>query len=86
LLETVYAAFDDIAKRRRIFKVETVGDCYVAVCGIPDARKNHALLMCRFARDCLHAMRKLVVEMSDTLGPDTLELKLRIGLHSGEFN
>jgi hypothetical protein len=28
LLETVYRAFDAIAKRRRVFKVETVGDCY----------------------------------------------------------
>jgi len=25
LLETIYAAFDGIAKRRRIYKVETVG-------------------------------------------------------------
>jgi hypothetical protein len=30
LLETVYRAFDMIAKRRRVFKVETVGDCYVS--------------------------------------------------------
>ena len=30
LLETVYRHFDDIAKRRGIFKVETVGDCYVS--------------------------------------------------------
>jgi Adenylate and Guanylate cyclase catalytic domain len=29
LLETVYHAFDEIAHRRRIFKVETIGDCYV---------------------------------------------------------
>jgi len=28
LLETVYNAFDDIATARRVFKVETVGDCY----------------------------------------------------------
>jgi hypothetical protein len=28
LLETVYHAFDEIAKRR-VFKVETIGDCYV---------------------------------------------------------
>ncbi len=28
LLETVYRAFDLIAKRRRVFKVETIGDCY----------------------------------------------------------
>jgi len=25
LLETIYGAFDDIAKQRRVFKVETVG-------------------------------------------------------------
>ena len=35
LLETLFHAFDEIANRRRVFKVETVGDCYVAVCGLP---------------------------------------------------
>lgn len=30
MLETVYGAFDEIARRRNIFKVETVGDCYVS--------------------------------------------------------
>ena len=29
-LETLYQAFDKIAVRRKIFKVETIGDCYVA--------------------------------------------------------
>jgi hypothetical protein len=33
LLENIYQAFDEIARRRRVFKVETIGDCYVAVCG-----------------------------------------------------
>lgn len=33
LLEVLYNAFDRIGQRRRIFKVETVGDCYVASCG-----------------------------------------------------
>ena len=35
LLETLYHAFDELAKKRRVFKVETVGDCYVAVTGLP---------------------------------------------------
>lgn len=30
LLETIYGAFDEIARRKGIFKVETVGDCYVS--------------------------------------------------------
>jgi Adenylate and Guanylate cyclase catalytic domain len=53
LLETIYCAFDRIAKRRRVFKVETVGDCYVAVTGLPEARKDHAVVMARFAHECL---------------------------------
>jgi Adenylate and Guanylate cyclase catalytic domain len=35
LLETLYGSLDRIAKARGIFKVETVGDCYVAVSGLP---------------------------------------------------
>ena len=29
LLESVYSAFDRQAKRLKVFKVETIGDCYV---------------------------------------------------------
>ena len=47
LLETIYASFDKIAVKRGIFKVETIGDCYVAVCGVPNPRKDHALNMSR---------------------------------------
>ena len=35
LLETIYGAFDDIARAEKVFKVETVGDCYVACAGLP---------------------------------------------------
>jgi len=83
LLETIYRAFDKIAKRRRVFKVEVVGDCYVAVCGLPNARKDHFTVMCRFAQDCLSAMQIYSKELEVSLGPDTGELALRVGLHSG---
>ncbi|CAB9526247.1 Receptor-type guanylate cyclase gcy [Seminavis robusta] len=49
LLENLYGAFDAVAKRRKVFKVETIGDCYVAVTGIPEPQKNHASIMARFA-------------------------------------
>jgi len=83
LLETIYHAFDEIAKQRRVFKVETVGDCYVAVAGLPDRRRDHAVVMGRFAHSCISKFSSLVKQMESTLGPDTSELGLRVGLHSG---
>lgn len=83
MLETLYAAFDAIAKMRRIFKVETIGDCYVAVSGLPEPRADHAMIMSKFANDIMAKMRTLTRELEATLGPDTGDLVLRIGLHSG---
>lgn len=84
LLEIVYHSFDTIAKRRRVFKVETVGDCYVAVTGLPEPRKDHAVVMARFAHDCLNRFSQLTRALETTLGPDTGDIGLRIGLHSGQ--
>jgi Adenylate and Guanylate cyclase catalytic domain len=83
LLETIYHSLDQIANRRHVFKIETVGDCYVAVCGLPEPNEEHAIVMARFARDCLHKFNVLVKKLVVELGPDTEELKIRIGLHSG---
>ena len=56
---------------------------YVAVCGLPDPREDHALVMCRFARECVHKMNNLTKKLELVLGPDTGDLRIRIGLHSG---
>ena len=52
LLETLYGQFDKIARKLKVFKVETIGDCYVACCGLPDPQPDHAVIMARFARAC----------------------------------
>lgn len=83
LLETIYHEFDAIAKKRRVFKVEVVGDCYVAVCGLPDPREDHAVVMARFAHECLRRMLDLTRQLEIQLGPETTDLGLRVGLHSG---
>jgi len=83
LLETIYDAFDNIAKRRGVFKVETIGDCYVAVTGLPNPTKDHALVMTNFARRCMQRMSGIVFELEVLLGPGTGDLGMRFGLHSG---
>ncbi|CAB9526669.1 Receptor-type guanylate cyclase gcy [Seminavis robusta] len=83
LLETIYQNFDFLAKQYGIFKIETIGDCYVAVCGLPEPRADHAVAMSRFSIACLQKMKGLVSELEVTLGPDTGDLTIRTGLHSG---
>jgi class 3 adenylate cyclase len=43
LLENLYHAFDEVGRKLGIFKVETIGDSYVAVAGLPSPREDHAL-------------------------------------------
>jgi len=84
LLETIYHDFDAIARKRRVFKVETVGDCYVAACGLPTPRPDHHVVIARFARDCLYRFQALVHMLEVELGPDTADLSIRLGIHSGQ--
>jgi len=83
LLETLYSTFDRSAKALGVFKVETIGDCYVAACGLPEPRDDHSVVIFRFARHCLAKMRNLVTKLAAKLGPDTADLKMRFGIHSG---
>lgn len=46
-------------------------DCYVAVCGVPDHRRDHPVVMARFAADCLRRMNTLTKKLEKILGPDT---------------
>lgn len=77
LLQTIYQAFDAIAKRRKVFKVETIGDSYVAVTGLPEPQGKHAINMARFAGEVMSKMNQLAAEMESSLGPDTADLTMR---------
>jgi class 3 adenylate cyclase len=83
LLEALYSAFDEVAKDLGVFKVETIGDCYVAVVGLPTPRPAHAVVSCRFAHEIHKCIHKLTKELEVQLGPGTSDLQLRIGIHSG---
>eukprot|EP00934_Nitzschia_sp_Nitz4_P001016 Nitzschia sp. Nitz4//scaffold47_size129522//37125//41121//NITZ4_003544-RA/size129522-augustus-gene-0.3-mRNA-1//1//CDS//3329552779//1016//frame0 len=83
LLEEIYSSFDKMAKKHKIFKVETIGDCYMAAAGLPEKRSDHALAMAIFARNCLQRFHVVIQSLEKQLGPSTGELGLRVGVHSG---
>jgi Adenylate and Guanylate cyclase catalytic domain len=68
LLETLFAKFDALAKIHRVFKIETIGDCYVAVVGLPSKKKQHAVIMANFANDCRECIKVVLMELEAVLG------------------
>jgi hypothetical protein len=56
---------------------------YIAVTGLPEPQEDHAIIMARFARDCKNKMTEVTKSLELTLGPDTGDLAMRFGLHSG---
>jgi class 3 adenylate cyclase len=59
------------------------GDCYVAITGLPQPNKHHAVETAEFARDFMAEMPLLVHKLEVTLGSDTAALAIRVGLRSG---
>ena len=45
------------------------------------ALANETVVAAKFARDCMKKMQEAVLKLEVTLGPDTAELDLRIGIH-----
>lgn len=74
LLNEVFSRFDDLALTHGLEKIRTIGDNYMAVAGVPRARRDHAQAAARMALDMLEVVRRL---------PDDRRLEFRIGLNSG---
>jgi class 3 adenylate cyclase len=55
----------------------------LAVTGIPEPQPQHAVIMTKFARDCLETIHVVTRELAEKLGGDTQDLGMRVGLHSG---
>ena len=83
LLEAVFKCLDAVARKHKIFKINTISSSFFGAAGLPSPQPDHALRCARFSRDSVGAVRDLLAELTATeLGPCDM-LQLRVGLHSG---
>jgi adenylate cyclase len=76
LLNDLFTQFDELAVLHRVEKVKTIGDCYMAVCGVPEHREHHSEHVANLA---LHMMDR-VQKFNAVRGGD---LHIRIGIDAG---
>ncbi|XP_078699443.1 atrial natriuretic peptide receptor 1-like isoform X7 [Branchiostoma floridae x Branchiostoma belcheri] len=80
LLDDLYKMFDQIIDDFDVYKVETIGDAYMLVSGLP--RKNGSEHVKEISRSALGILRG--VAGFKIRGRPEEVLKIRIGIHSGE--
>jgi class 3 adenylate cyclase len=76
MLNGLFSRFDRVAIELGTEKIKTIGDCYMAVCGLPKPCSDHAERMARMALRMLQETREHGKEKG-------LGLQMRIGLNSG---
>uniref|UniRef100_H2ZCI9 Guanylate cyclase soluble subunit beta-1 n=1 Tax=Ciona savignyi TaxID=51511 RepID=H2ZCI9_CIOSA len=79
LLNTVYTTFDRLSDPKTnpyVYKVETVGDKYMAVSGLPEPCNDNARHICEMALE--------IMDLSKQINIDNECIKVTIGIHTGD--
>lgn len=75
-LNEIFSAFDNIVERHDCERIKTIGDSYMAVCGLPGANPNHSENIIRSAVEMVQYLEKKNLESQ-------IEWQMRVGINSG---
>ncbi|XP_033738737.1 atrial natriuretic peptide receptor 1-like [Pecten maximus] len=78
LLNKLYITFDEIIEKFDVYKVETIGDAYMVVSGVPNLTEDHAYEISNMALELVEESK--IFTIPHRKGEN---LKIRVGLHSG---
>ena len=76
MLDELFGSFDEVARELGVEKIKTMGDAYMAVCGLPTPNENHPQVMAKLALGILGKLEGFNRR-------NGTELKMRVGLHCG---
>lgn len=75
-LSDLFTAFDNIMTRHGCERIKTIGDAYLAVCGMPTPNENHAINM-------LSASKDILAYLEERNTHTDIQWSIRIGIHTG---
>ncbi len=76
LLNQVFSEFDHLSEKYNLEKIKTIGDAYMVVGGVPNARADHAIAVADMALE-------MQTVLADTAAKTGKNLMMRIGINSG---
>jgi adenylate cyclase len=74
-LDRTFGKFDLLTQEHGVEKIKTIGDAYMAACGIPEPSADHA--------DRIVALGKSMLESLLDVASESDRFRIRIGIHSG---
>ncbi|EGD72124.1 TKL/DICTY4 protein kinase [Salpingoeca rosetta] len=80
MLDRLYTKLDALADEMELFKVETIGDAYMAVTNLLKEQKDHAARIGRFAVAAIKAANTTLINEDE---PDLGCVNIRVGFHAG---
>ncbi|KAI4457321.1 guanylate cyclase soluble subunit beta-2 [Holotrichia oblita] len=75
-MNAVFSCFDSLMDKFHVYKVETVGQIYMAASGAPERTKDHAINVADFSLALIKGVKDLRL-------PSGGEVDVKIGIHSG---
>jgi adenylate cyclase len=77
-LTDFFRSMDELADKYGMEKIKTIGDCYMAVSGVPEPHSNSIENAARFALECRSRMRSYKTR-------DGESIQVRIGIDAGQL-
>ncbi len=75
-LNDIFGRFDEIVVEAGVEKIQTIGDAYVAACGLEKEIAEHAI-------NCIIAAQEMLSYLEERNQKNEIKWKMRVGIHSG---
>jgi len=80
MLDRLYSSFDELSQVHDVFKIETIGDAYMAVTNLVKDQHDHAKRIVDFAVEAVSAANQTLIDIDNPLSGC---VNIRVGIHTG---